>query len=144
MTVTARRVGFLAVLAVLAGVTGCKSDNEGKIVGKWRVNEGMSGMKMPPPGASVVLIYEFTADNRLEVSATISMMGQQVEKKVVTTARYKLGAGDTVNLTDISPPIEGKSSSREKVTIKDNGNTMVISSGTFMGKPLILTRYTEK
>ena len=31
--------------------------------------------------------------------------------------KYSLGAGDTVNLSDINPAIDGKTRSREKITI---------------------------
>lgn len=99
-------LALVAALALLA--TGCKSNNEGKIVGKWSA----------PNGA----IFEFTADGQF-----IATGGQTIR------GRYSLGAGDTVNLTNLSPPLSGKTRTREKITI--TGDSMVVAGGP--GEPSV-------
>lgn len=110
----ALRTPALALVAALAlFATGCKSNNEGKIVGKWAGTNGV--------------VFEFTADGQFLVN------GGQTAR-----ARYSLGTGDNVTLTNLSPPTkEGATRSRERISI--TGDTMTIASSR--GEPpLVLTR----
>lgn len=137
----ARPARWVALLLLAACLAGCKSENEGKIVGKWRVNSAVSDVKRPPLGTTVHIDYEFTADNRVECVSTVTV-GGQTERTTIFTAKYKLGPGNSVNLMDISPPIDGMTSSTERINI--TGDHMSISSGTKKGKPLMLNRVTDK
>jgi hypothetical protein len=98
-----RKVAFLAFAVLALFAAGCSSNNKGKIVGKWQAK-------------GVPLVFEFTADGKFSATALGS---------TITQGRYSLGAGDTVNLSDLSPALEGKTRSREKITI--NGDTMTVA-----------------
>ncbi len=118
------------VFALLAGfallAAGCESKNKGKIVGKWRVTNGDVPANLGPDAG---MFFEFTADGTFRAYAALG--GQTIER---TKGKYSLGTGDTVNLSDLSPALDGKTKSREKITI--NGDNMTIA-----GTPtLTLTR----
>lgn len=102
MVLAPRNAAFalIAVLALLGA--GCESKNKGKIVGKWSA----------PNGA----VFEFTADGRFIASGGVTIQG-----------KYSLGAGDTVYLNDLTPPLEGKTRTREKITI--TGDSMLVAGG---------------
>lgn len=104
MVSTVRKVAFIAFAVVALFATGCNSNNKGKIVGKWQAK------------GAIPLVFEFTADGQFVATA----LGT-----TVTKGRYSLGSGDTVNLSDLSPALEGKTRSREKITI--TGDTMVVA-----------------
>ena len=103
-------VVFVVCAALLSA--GCESNNKGKIVGKWSAEGGL-------------LVFEFTSDGRFIASGAVSVTG-----------KYSLGAGDTVNLSNLSPPLDGKTRSREKITI--TGDSMSVAGGS--GKSTTFTR----
>ncbi len=113
----APRSAALALIAVLALVaTGCSSNNKGKIVGKWASPNGP--------------VFEFTADGRFVVTAPGGVQ--------IASARYSLGAGDNVTLSDLSPATkDGKTRSRERIAISGDSMTITGSRGD---QPLVLTR----
>lgn len=108
-----RNVALALVAAFALLAAGCESNNKGKIVGKWSA----------PNGA----VFEFTADGQFIASNA----GPTIR------GRYSLGAGDTVNLTDLSPPLEGKTRTREKITI--TGDSMSVAGGRGQA-PVLFTR----
>ncbi|VTR96799.1 unnamed protein product [Gemmata massiliana] len=112
--VLARRSFLFALVTGLAlFATGCSSNNKDKIVGKWEAAGG-------------ILTFEFTADGQFIASGAMSIKG-----------KYSLGAGDNVTLSDLNPPLDGKSKSKEKITI--NGDSMTIA-GSSDGKSMTFTR----
>jgi hypothetical protein len=70
-------------------------------------------------------VFEFTADGRFLATGVNTITG-----------KYSLGAGDNVTLSELNPPLSGKTRSREKITI--NGDTMTVA-GTG-GKSMTFTR----
>jgi hypothetical protein len=107
------RVGFLVAfvgLALLAA--GCSSNNKGKIVGKWTAGGG-------------ILTMEFTEDGQFIMSGAVNTKG-----------KYSLGAGDSVTLSNLNPPMEGHTESREKITI--TGDTLLLANPK--GNPTTFTR----
>lgn len=130
MTAVSRPLA-LALLAGLALIaTGCSSNNKGKIEGKWKVTSGSGAVEGAGPDAGT--FFEFTADGQFRIYASAGPVQMDAAK-----GKYSLGSGDTVNLTDLSPAIDGKTKSREKITI--NGDTMTVAAGKD-GKITTLTR----
>ena len=113
MVPVSRAFALSLVAAFALFAAGCESNNKGKIVGKWQAT------------GAVPLVFEFTADGRFIASAA------GIE---LTKGKYSLGMGDTVNLTELSPPMEGKTKGREKITI--TGDTMNVAGE----KPLTFNR----
>jgi hypothetical protein len=120
---------------VVLSTAGCSSNNTGKIVGKWKATavngagaiDGQLGGLPDDSG----MYFEFTADGKFHAYGMVA--GQRMD---VSSATYSLGSGDTVNLSNLSPPQNGKTRSRETVTI--NGDTMTIKGEG--GKSLTFTR----
>lgn len=131
---TARSLGLIVVGAVALLCSSCKSNNEGKIVGKWKATS-LGAEAGIPPGADVSVIFEFTADKKFTITANVNAFGRS-ESKVVASGNYSLGSGDWVNLTDVNPPLDGKTKSREKITI--SGDSMTFEDDK--GKKQTLTR----
>ncbi len=112
------RVSRLAAVAlVLLAVPACSS-NRGKIVGKWEYTGGNSPSL--PPGTHMLL--EFAADGTFTWAINSGLVSKTISGK------YKLGLGDHVTLSDLSPPLANRTEHTEKVTIrgdqltlKDNG-----------------------
>jgi uncharacterized protein (TIGR03066 family) len=125
-----RTVSLLTICAVALCVTACSSNNKGKIVGKWKANVVEKPGEAMPKGAEVV--FEFTEDGRFTIS--VELGGQSLLK--AASGKYALGFGDTVTLTELSPPVDGKTQSRERISI--NGDTMTIDSEK--GQKQTLTR----
>jgi hypothetical protein len=73
-------------------------------------------------------MMEFTSDGQFIMSGAVNSRG-----------KYSLGAGDTVNLSDLSPPMEGHTKSREKITI--TGDTLILANPK--GNPTTFTRVKQ-
>ena len=98
-----------------------KSNNEGKIVGKW---ESTGGNALPP---GIYMNLEFTKEGKF--SMTVGMKGAEDKPAAVITGKYTLGSGDEVTLSDLSQPVSGKLTHKETVTIKDKELTMKDADG---------------
>ena len=94
-----------------------KSDNEGKIVGKW---ESVAGGILPP---GVEMSLSFTKDGKFSMG--VAALG--VMKTV--TGTYTLGAGSSVILDNLSEPLSGKTKHTEKIVIADGKLTMTDADG---------------
>jgi hypothetical protein len=105
------------VLVVLAcGVSGCSSNNKGKIEGtKWSSDATVSKGQQLPAG---VLSLEFTSDGKLVYHA-----GPQT-----FSGTYSLGAGDIVTM-NLDQELSGSKVHQEKIVIAGNKLTMIDSSG---------------
>lgn len=121
MLLAPRKLAFVVLAGLALVAAGCGSNNKGKIVGKWKADSvGDGDPKMAQLGDDMGLFFEFSADGKF--NASVSILGTTKE---VGSAKYSLGSGDWVNLTDINPPQQdGKTQSKEKVTI--NGDKMTI------------------
>lgn len=107
----------LAAVALLLVAAGCKSDNTGKIVGRWRA------VLADTPVAPVDIVWEFAADGTFTVSQVET--GPAGRNPVqVASGRYKLGWRDNVSFTNLDPPLDGKSRSSERIVIE--GDTMTV------------------
>lgn len=101
----------------LLTLTSCKSNNEGKIVGKWKSS---STIKELPAG---IVFFEFKADNTFVMTA----LGQQI-----MTASYKLRFGDSVELNNVTPKTpEGYTKIRVKVKIDGDNLVWTEEGGTY-------------
>ena len=123
-------LGVVCGVVLLCGA--CKSNNEGKIVGKWKAvssTDANNQTETLPPGTD--LFFEFTQDGRFLAYAM-----QGGTRHDVGSAKYSLGSGDWLTLTDLNPPQDGKTKSREKVGI--TGDTMTIQGEK--GKTMTFTR----
>ena len=126
----------LVLCFVALSLASCSSSNKGKIVGKWKANDiPETAKKGLPPGATIDLYFEFTADGRFIVSGELGMFGTK-ESKEVATGNYSLGMGNSVTIDNIKPPLDGKTKGREKISI--NGDTMTVDSEN--GQKLTFTR----
>ena len=130
-----RSIAFLVLASAALLAAGCGSNNKGKIVGKWKATAvsgaGAEGMDLGAAAGDGGMFMEFTEDGRFKMY--LSAMGQQME---LGSGKYSLGMGDTVTLSDLSPPQDGKTTSRESITIK--GDTMTLKGEA--GKSITLTR----
>ena len=143
MLLVQRKIALLVFASLALAVSGCGSNNAGKIVGKWKATTipGMSEdqkakLKQLGPDA-VSVIMEFTEDGRMTASARISMFGQ-TQTQEVASAKYSLSSGDWVVFSDLKPVVDGKSTSRDKIVIQ--GDTMTIE--TDKGEKITLNRMT--
>jgi uncharacterized protein (TIGR03066 family) len=119
MRVSTLRTPLTVLVCGLAlGLAGCNSNNTDKIVGKWKVT---SGLPAEAATLNLEMFIEFTADGKF--SMTMNALGTN---KTLSAGNYSLGSGDTVNLTNLSPPLDGKTKSKEKITI--TGDTMSLAT----------------
>lgn len=141
MRLSARPLALIAVCGLAMLCTACGSNNKGKIVGKWKATSfpGMDETakanlkKMGDDAFSLVI--EFKPDGKMVGTMTINMLGKSQTEQVMS-ADYALGKGDWVNFTNMNPPQEGKSQSKDKVVIQ--GDTMTLE--TEKGEKITLTR----
>jgi uncharacterized protein (TIGR03066 family) len=78
------RLGLIVTGCALFVLSGCSSNNTGKIVGKWEMVSGR------PAGASEK--WGFTSDRKVSVKMSIGARNN------LLTGTYTLGSGDTVEL----------------------------------------------
>jgi hypothetical protein len=108
------RVGRLFAFALLASTAllaaGCGSNNKDKILGKWKLvdspgyhtAEGRAATQM-----GLYVVVDFMPDGKMSVSVESDMPGtaerlsQAAGIKTRFDARYKLGFGDNIEITDI-------------------------------------------
>jgi len=113
-----RRIASFTVVCVLAlACSACKSNNEGKIVGKWKTSAPHEGV---PAGQ---VFFEFTADK-----LTMSVMGIQA-----MTATYKLSSGDYIILSDVKVHVPTNDKMERGGRIKEDikgGNMTWVEKGS--------------
>jgi hypothetical protein len=113
-------IRWLATVPLIAAVlflTGCSSNNKGKIEGtKWSSNATTIKGKSVPAGAAAL---EFAADGKLVYQLGLARL----------TGTYSLGGGDTVTL-HLDQEVSGRKTHVEKISISDNTLTMRDSDGT--------------
>jgi uncharacterized protein (TIGR03066 family) len=110
----------LAGCLLLAQAGEPKSNNEGKIVGKW---ESTGGNTPLPPGFKMTL--EFTKDGKMSMTIAAGTVNKTI------TGKYKLLEGDGVELTDLSEALSGKKQHKETVTITKDELKMTDSDGKY-------------
>jgi uncharacterized protein (TIGR03066 family) len=116
-------LGALA-LATLA-LSSCDlgpSNNKKKILGKWRGSMNLYGKQNFP----VSMVMEFGKDGSFLIK------GYGPTKTLKIEGKYQLNSGDYVTLYDLSEPVMGSTTHREKVTIEGSSLTMVDTDGTTM------------
>lgn len=101
------RPAALVVCAFALCLASCSSNNKGKIEGKWKNSSPISTL---PAG---VVTAEFKPDGTFTMSAG---------PIVLVTAKYKLGIGDYVTLSDVKT--DGKTEKPGKVKVVINGDSM--------------------
>jgi|GEM_PF-6187028 len=130
------------------------SNNEGKIVGKWKIisGPGMDAKQMESLGMSMIM--EFKDDGTVAMFPQFSdpKMQKMVEasgEKTSFSWKYKLGSGDAVEFYDFPKELKGKkggdgpfgSKERAKGNIKIDGDNMTINDEeTMKTTPLKLTK----
>jgi hypothetical protein len=120
---TAVRVVVVVAAAVSLAATGCESKNKGKLEGtKWK------GSIPSAPGASMTM--EFYADGRL----VMGVHAANVNK--IISGKWSLSFGDYVDMTDLSEPLSGRTSHKEKIVV--TGNTLVMTDSD--GQSVTFTR----
>jgi len=146
----------LAVLAAAAlFAAGCgKSNNEGKIVGKWRLGELPAGV----PGAAemkqaeamgMYLYFDFRDDKTFEMGVGANNPGMEQLLKaqgasVSMVGKYKLLSGDGVEFHDLPKEMQekggmfGRNKDRARTNVTINGDTMTWTDAD--GKSMNLTR----
>jgi len=135
MTQTCRFVAFLVAAPLVIALAGCSSYNEGKIVGKWKVVEYLEYSPPPPGPAPVEVFYEFTADGRFFILASVLSSGG----RTVAKGNYLLNSGHWVTLTNLEPMVDGQTQARQQFVI--DGDSMTIESNK--GKKQTLTRVKD-
>jgi uncharacterized protein (TIGR03066 family) len=100
---------------VLLSLSGCSSNNTGKIVGTWELTGGR------PPGARE--IWEFTAAGKVSVQMSIGARNKSL------TGTYSLGSGDTVQL-HFTEAVGGSKHHAQSMQIKGDELTMSDLDGT--------------
>jgi hypothetical protein len=112
------RLGHAILLTVLLlGLTGCSS-NRGKLVGKWEATSATS--KEMRDGLTFTM--EFAEDGAFTFLLT------DREKTMTYKGRYSLGMGDTISLKDIEPPLNGRTTSTELISISEDRLTLKSTS----------------
>jgi uncharacterized protein (TIGR03066 family) len=121
-----RRPLALALLACFLFLSGCQSNNEGKIVGRWRVTNftGLSKSQM----RQIYSVLEFREDGTMRWRVPTGKGSR------IITGTYQLGFGDLVTF-HLDEELQGRKTHTERVTI--DGDTLVMkdsdgTSGTFV------------
>jgi hypothetical protein len=114
---TGKWIALLPFIVLVLGVTGCSSNNKGKIEGtKWSSNPTTVKGQPIPAGA---LRLEFTTDGKLTY----------VAGPMTFTGTYSLGGGDTVTF-HLTQDLAGRKTHAEKISISGTTLTMTDSDGT--------------
>ena len=114
---TGRWLALFSFVVLVLGVTGCSSNNKGKIEGtKWSSNAGNVKGQPLPAGA---LRLEFTSDGKLTYTAGPKTF----------TGTYSLGGGDTVTF-HLNQDLAGRKTHPEKISISGTTLTMTDGDGT--------------
>ena len=160
----ARPLALVVIAAAALVVAGCgKSNNEGKIVGKWRFTEipggveGADEMKMLE-AFGVYVYFEFKQGGVFEMGlgeekpgtiANLQKMGGGGGGPTSVTAKYKLLSGDGVELYDLPKEMQeqggglfGGTKDRARAKIKIDGDVMSVTDDD--GKTGKLTRVGAK
>jgi hypothetical protein len=106
----------LTLLAAILMTCGCKSNNKGKIEGKWSSIASTVKGKAVPEG---FLTLEFGTDGSLVYAAG----------PITFKGTYSLGMGDNVTLK-LDKELAGRKNHTEKVSISGDRLTMTDSDGT--------------
>jgi hypothetical protein len=109
-----RTASVLGIFVLALCLTGCASNNKGKIEGKWALDE-MKGMYL-----------EFKSDGNLVMGASGGFGGEGGADITFPLGTYKLGSGDNVHVTpsDQIKNAAGKQVKAGKAIIKINGDKM--------------------
>ncbi|HYH65006.1 MAG TPA: hypothetical protein VD866_09955 [Urbifossiella sp.] len=110
----------LAAVALALVVAGCNSNSTNKIVGRWRAD--ITDAPIGPNGAAEV-VWEFTEDGTFTVFRVVPGRPPPNADKV-SAGRYLLSTGDSVTLTNLDPPLGGKTKATERIVI--DGDTMIV------------------
>jgi hypothetical protein len=128
--------------------TGCKSNNEGKIVGKWKIvsAQGLEQTNQQLDQVGGYLFIEFGSDGTLTMGADFKdkEMGETIKKAAAASGektsfswKYKLLSGDGVEFYDLPPELKqqmsgmfgGKDRARTKIKIDGDNMTMTDDDG---------------
>jgi len=110
----------LAAVALALVAAGCNSNSTGKIVGRWRAD--ITDAPIGPNGPADV-VWEFTEDGSFTVFRVVPGRPPPNTDKV-SAGRYLLGTGDSVTITNLDPPLDGKTRATERIVI--DGDTMTV------------------
>jgi len=111
-----RRPLVLIVGALALCLASCSSNNKGKIEGKWKSTTEIE--KIPAGNA----FAEFKADGTLTITAGTD---------VILTAKYKLGTGDFVSLSDVAAGGKPDKSGKVKITISGDSMKWIEDKNNF-------------
>jgi len=140
MPLFSRNAMLLIVGILTLSCSACKSNNEGKIVGKWLVTgatgESETGFKQMEK-EKLGLFFEFKADGTITMTAESTDQtshGKQQQIPYFTfTFKYKLKCGDSVEFYDLPKDLQQKngggmfgSQDRGRERIKISGDNMTI------------------
>lgn len=114
-----RTLRLAAVLLALVAA-GCESRNSGKIAGRWKADS----VDLPiGPNGPAEIVWEFTEDGNFAIYRVLPDKPEPNTEKLAS-GRYTLGLADSVTLTNLTPPLDGKNRLSEKLVI--DGDKMVV------------------
>ncbi len=143
MTTTRLRIPMLLLISATAlTLSSCSSNNESKIVGKWKLVESSKPEEIKQMSdVGMYLYFEFRADNTFDMGIGSDKPGmldliKMTGKPVVYPGKYKLGSGDTVNFSEFKGPdgkgFDGKDKARSNITIEGDNMTIKDADGKTM------------
>lgn|GEM_PF-2099390 len=135
MTVPRMRFLVLSLFALSAlTLTSCSSNNDGKIVGRWKIVESsnMTEEVETLNKAKIYKYFEFTADGKVTTGAAsddFQLFNKLAEGLKPVVGKYSLGSGNTVTLSDFTKPdgtvaVEGVNKAKPEIIIV--GDSMTI------------------
>jgi hypothetical protein len=146
------------VVAIALFAVGCgKSNNEGKIVGKWKIDYAPGfdeGMVQMLAAEKIYAYIEFTPDNTCTIGVTSddpTVRQEIAQSGEATTVRckYKLLSGDGLEMYDMPKELQegagspfGGKADRARTKAKIDGDTMTMTDDD--GKTGKLTRIRDK
>ena len=149
MILARRKVALLVLSGLALAAAGCgKSNNEGKIAGKWKLVSapGIDEKEIKLlDGFGMAMVFDFRADGSVTagMEATDPALRAEVEKaaqakgeQISTSGRYKLLSGDDVEFSGFTGGKAGGGlfgkgeKGRAKVQIQGDDMTLVASDGT--------------
>jgi hypothetical protein len=145
------RLAFLALLVAVTGlVAGCgKSNNEGKIQGKWKIEYAPGFEEQMVKQLASMQTYAYIEFGKDTCTIGVHSENPQVldglaksGEKTTMTCKYKLLSGDGLEMYDLPPELKsmgtGGKADRARTKVKIDGDNMTMTDDD--GKQGKLTR----
>ncbi|MCE9563415.1 MAG: hypothetical protein K8U57_15345 [Planctomycetes bacterium] len=145
MLLAPRKLAFLVFASLAVVVSGCGSNNSGKINGKWKLVSapGFDEQAKMMEAFKAYVYFEFKEDGTVTVGAgftdpTMQEMIAKSGEKTSMSGKYKLLNGDDVEFSGLNDPKKGGGlfgkGDQSRLKIQIDGDNMTITGTDGTGK----------